>query len=112
MGGRAKPPFEDRVFSIVRNFREYRWYGGDPQNAIATLAGHHPDKTLEECQGAFTNYLAAYEAAVQAIWRSPAFAALPATSPERRAFLNAHRGVPESMIRIIIGWVYHWHCER
>lgn len=117
-----KKSFEENVFSIVRNFAEYGYYGKLEKNAIKTLHKHCPEKELSECAITFRNFLSVYYDTIGFIDMNKDYYIKLHSKPEQektiremageKEFIAQHLVIPEKWVKVMIGWIYHWHYER
>mgnify|MGYP001011978012 FL=1 len=123
---RRHPGFEERVYTVVRNFVEYGNYGGSEKRASAVIRKHCPERNAETCLTAFRVYRHAYLDAVVFVKRQASYyhdlrqsREIPRTgsgswpkSPEEAAFTAEHPEVPEEWILTMLWFIYDWHHVR
>ncbi len=116
--------FEERLFSMVRNFVEYGSYGKDLKRAVKRLHSYHSERILEDCGRLFRDYLKAYLAAIDFVdthqeyysekyrERQSGKAVSPGNSKKELEFMNKHKEVPASEIDAMIFFIFDWHHLR
>jgi hypothetical protein len=106
--------FLDKLFQVLRNYAEYKMYGGKMQKAVATIRKKHPEIPELELILLFGNCVAAYNEAVDLVMQNiPHYSSADKKEFEPEIqFRKKYSVVPEEILNWTIGWVYHWHYER